>query len=359
MNNDARTISSAETLDTDICVIGAGPAGITIAHELNGQPVRVMLLESGGFAPDPAVDALSAGSNEGDPYPTPDNVRERVFGGTATVWPIDLGNGQTGVRYVPLNPIDFEKREWVPYSGWPITHSDLDPYYARAHQVAQTGPYNYNPSDWEDAQAKQLPFIGNRVTTQMFHFGPRDIFTHEYRQQLEQSANITLLTYAHALELETDEYAKTVTGVKVGSIGGQPFRISAKVVILAQGGLETARLLLLSDSVQTCGLGNGHDLVGRFLMDHPVIRPGVLIPKHPQVVNHLDLYDARWVNGSRVIAKPVLTEATQRQEQVMKLIPPFSLALLGLATILCACFCPTAKTHPLQPCNRHGYSSKP
>jgi choline dehydrogenase-like flavoprotein len=153
----------------------------------------------------------------------------------------------------------------------------------------------------------------------MFQFGPRDIFTDEYRQELERSPNVTLLTYAHALELETDDLAKTVTGVKVGALGGGLFSIAARIVILAQGGLESARLLLVSNSVQTSGLGNGNDLVGRYLMDHPVIRPGVLTPKDRRIMNDLALYDARWVNGARVIAKPILSADTQRQEQLLNI----------------------------------------
>ncbi|NJL48224.1 MAG: GMC family oxidoreductase [Leptolyngbyaceae cyanobacterium SM2_5_2] len=264
MHVDSRLIESQTIINTDICIIGAGPAGITIAREFNGKSINVLLLESGGFERDPQVQDLSQGTNEGDPYPSPAGVRERLVGGTAHVWPIDLDNGRMGVRYVPLDPIDFEKRSWVPYSGWPITRADLDPYYERAHGVAQTGPYNYNPADWETPDAKAISFRGNRVTTQMFHFGPRDIFTQEYRQELENSPNVTLMTYAHALQLETDELAQRVTGVKVGALGGHQFCITAKVVILAQGALEATRLLLLSDSVQTGGLGNGYDLVGRF-----------------------------------------------------------------------------------------------
>jgi choline dehydrogenase-like flavoprotein len=102
-------------------------------------------------------------------------------------------------------------------------------------------------------------------------------------------------------------------------LGGGTFSIATRIVILAQGGLEAARLLLLSNSVQTCGLGNGNDLVGRFLMDHPVIRPGVLIPKDRSIMNRMALYDARWVNGARVIAKPILTEDTQRKEQLLNI----------------------------------------
>jgi choline dehydrogenase-like flavoprotein len=155
------------------------------------------------------------------------------------------------------------------------------------------------------------------VTTQMFHFGPRDIFYDEYRQEMIDSQNIKLITFATALEVTTDELAQVATGVKVGAIGGNRFAVQAKKSILAVGGLEAARLLLLSDSVQRGGLGNGNDLVGRFFMDHPIVRPGVLKPQDRSVMNRLNLYDARWLKGCRVLAKPVLTDAVMRREGLL------------------------------------------
>jgi choline dehydrogenase-like flavoprotein len=313
---DARTVDNQAVLDAQVCIIGAGPAGITIARELNGQDRKVILLESGGFERDPEIHALNEGNLEGDPYIPPSVTRARLFGGTANDWNIDMDNGQIGVRYVPLDPIDFEKRDWIPYSGWPITRLELDPYYARAHQVAQTGPYTYQVDAWATSDTPAIPFKGDRMTTQMFQFGPKAVFTQNYRRELEQSSNVTVLTYGTALELETDELAQRVTGVRVKTPRGPAFTIRADTVILSQGGLEVARLLLLSRAQQTGGLGNGHDLVGRFLMDHPVIRPGVLVPSDRKIMDTLALYDARWVKGARVIAKPVLTEATLRREQL-------------------------------------------
>ncbi|MFH7242672.1 MAG: GMC oxidoreductase [Spirulina sp.] len=316
---DARHLGEADVLAADICIVGAGPAGITIAREFNSSSFKVLLLESGGFTPDPKVDDLSRGSNQGDPYPAPDGMRERGFGGTAKVWPIVLNQGRLGVRYVPLDPIDFEQRDWIPYSGWPINREDLDPYYARAHVVAQSGPYTYDFKDWETEDARAIVFPGHCATTQMFQFGPLDAFTETYRHELEQSQNVSLVTYAHALELRTDELAKSITSIDVGTVERNRFSVNARVVILAQGGLEVPRLLMISNRTKRCGLGNEHDLVGRFLMDHPVIRPGVLVPDNPSIVNQLSLYDARWVNGARVIGKPILTAEIQRKEKLVNI----------------------------------------
>lgn len=316
---DARKLSEGEHLRADVCIVGAGPAGIAIAKELNHTSLKVLLLESGGFEVDEKVNDLSRGSKQGESYPAPSDLRERGFGGTAQVWPIVLDQNRLGVRYVPFDPIDFEKRDWIPYSGWPITRTDLDPYYARAHGLAKTGPYTYDVQDWDGPDAQAIQFPGGQLTTQMFQFGPREVFTRDYRYELEQSANVSIVIYAHALEINTDNLGQRVTGLKVGTVAGNRFEVTARMVVLAQGGLEVPRLLLLSQSAQTCGLGNGHDLVGRFLMDHPVVRPGVLVPDNREVFNRLALYDARWVNGARVLAKPVLTAETQRQEKLINI----------------------------------------
>lgn len=322
---DARRVPSGETIETEVCIVGAGPAGITLAHELLGKDFRVCLLETGGLEANPEIQSMAAGAGDtiGDFYPGAIYMRSRQYGGTANQWNIDmgdsLGNKNPGVRYVPLDEIDFEKRDWVPHSGWPIKKATLDPYYERAHALCQIGPYQYDVEAWQDEQAKPLPFRGDRLTTKMFQFGPRGIFLDDYRKQLEESSNVTLYLYATALELETDDLAKTVTQVRVASLEGNEFRIAAKAVILTLGGIESARLLLLSDKTQKAGLGNQNDVVGRYFMDHPLIRSGMMFPADRNVIDSLALYDTRWVNGTMVIAKPVLSEAVMRQEQLLNI----------------------------------------
>lgn len=318
---DALTLPTNESIETDVCIVGAGPAGVSLARELIGQNFRVCLLESGGLEPNDDIQSLAAEEGErfAGEYPGAGYLRHREFGGTAHRWGIDIGDKQLGVRYVPLDPIDFEKRDGVPYSGWPFSKSHLDPYYERAQVVCQSGPYTYDPSDWEDEQAPQLPFIGNRVTTKMFQFGPRDIFIHDYRCELEQASNITIYIHATAMELETDEVARTVTRVRVACLQGRQFWVKAKQFIIALGGIENARLLLLSDKTQKTGLGNQNDLVGRFFMDHPMVRSGIFLPSNPQIFDSMALYDLRRVRGTSVIAKLGLTEEVMRREQLLNI----------------------------------------
>ncbi|NEQ22832.1 MAG: GMC family oxidoreductase [Microcoleus sp. SIO2G3] len=318
---DARTLPTDQTIETDVCIVGAGPAGIAVARELMGQNFRVCLLETGGLEPDAEIQSLAAaeGNTIGDAYPGAIHMRHRQFGGTSYPWNIKIGGNRRGVRYVPLDSIDFEKRDGVPYSGWPFDKSHLDPFYERAQTFCQLGPYAYAPEDWEDENSPRLPFTGNRITTKMFQCGPRDIYPDDYRKELEQASNITIYLHSTAVELETDDEAKTVKRVRVACLQGTQFWVSAKQFILSMGGIENARLLLLSDKVQKNGLGNQHDLVGRFLMDHPMVRGGFLYPSSPKIFNSTALYDLRELKGTSVIGKLSLSDEVLRREKLLNI----------------------------------------
>ena len=125
---DAHSVPEDTTIETDICIVGAGTAGLTLAKEFIGQNFRVCLLESGGLKPDRDTQALYQGENIGHPYYTLHSARARYFGGTTNRWHIPIGDDCSGVRMRPLDAIDFEKRDWVPYSGWPFDKSHLDPF---------------------------------------------------------------------------------------------------------------------------------------------------------------------------------------------------------------------------------------
>ncbi|MDX2098951.1 MAG: GMC family oxidoreductase [Leptolyngbyaceae cyanobacterium bins.59] len=313
---DARSLSPDEVFEAHVCIVGAGPAGITLAREFMNQNFQVCLLESGGLEYDPETQSLCEGTVVGDPYPEVQSTRRRQLGGTSHAWEGPSGYGQYGWRCLPLDEIDFEQRDWLPYSGWPFKKADLVPFYERAQQVCQIGPFAYNVEDWETGRAVRLPFKGDRVTTSMSQYGLRDPFTTEYREDLKQASNITTILYGNVVEIETDETAQTVTRLRVVCLQGRQFWVSAKLFVLATGGMENARLLLLSNQRQPAGLGNQQDVVGRYFMDRPILSLK-LIPSSPQILQQTDLYDIYSVRGVPVMARVKLTEETMRREQLM------------------------------------------
>jgi len=316
---DASTLPTGEIIETEVCIVGAGPAGITLARELKSADFRVCLLESGGLEFDKNTQSLCEGEIVGEGFGSLDAQRCRQFGGTANNWEIKLGNHLIDVRLAPLDQIDFEKRDGLPYSGWPFDKSHLDPFYERAQSVCKIGPFAYNAEAWEDAQNQKLPLTGSDVTTSMFQFGSRTVFTHEYRDEISQASNITTYLNANLVEIETNSTARTVTRVRVACLQGNEFWVCAKVFILATGGMENAQLLLLSNNNQKAGLGNQNDLVGRFFMDHPFVNGGTLIPTNRQIFNTTALYDLRRVNNIAVMGKLTLTEEVMRQEKLLNI----------------------------------------
>ncbi|WP_026103538.1 GMC oxidoreductase [Pseudanabaena sp. PCC 6802] len=313
---DARSLPPDEVLETHVCIIGAGPAGITLAREFANQDFQVCLLESGGLEFDPEVQSLSAGTVIGDPYPEVSSTRLRQFGGTSHTWEGQNGYKEYGFRCLPLDEIDFEQRDWVPYSGWPFTKAHLNPFYERAHEVCQIGPYAYDPEDWQDRRAKPLAFKSDRVTTSMSQYAPRYPFTEGYREEIRRSPNIKTILYANVVEIVTDETRQAVTRLRIASFPDRQFWLNAKVFILATGGLENARLMLASNRQQPAGLGNQNDLVGRFFMDRPILSC-TLFPYSHKLLEQTALYDIYRTKGVPVMARVHLTEDLMRRERLL------------------------------------------
>jgi len=309
---DARQMAENTMVEAELCIIGAGAAGITIAQEFSHSHHHVIVLESGGFDMDKASQSLYEGKNIGLPYEDLHHIRSRYFGGSTNNW---------GGWCRPFDNIDFEKRDWIPYSGWPFTRATLEPYYERAHEICGVGPNNYDLAFWADTMSKcRLPVLGlppDRIVTRISQLSKDRKFGRTYKNNLKNATNIQTYLHANVLELQTDDEAKTVTGVRVGTLEGKGFRVSAKVFILATGGIENPRLLLLSNKVQTAGLGNQHDLVGRFFMENPCINQGDIELDCPTVSTNL--YDAHhnFYYHSPIAANLALSEETQKQEQTL------------------------------------------
>ncbi len=267
---DARNIPDEQVLETDVCIIGAGAAGITLAREFRDKRFRVILLESGGLEPDAETQALYQGDIIGHPYYPLDGSRNRFFGGTTASW---------GGMCLPFDSIDFKARDWVPHSGWPFELQQLEPYYRRAHEPCQLGPFEYRESYWTPRRGKKsLPIDGELILPQIAQFSPPTRFGQAYREDIQRAKSVTAYLYANVLEMEADELGRTVQTVRVGTLDGGRFSVSAKHFILAAHAIENARLLLLSRSVMADGLGNQHGLVGRFFMERVNCRSGVFVP---------------------------------------------------------------------------------
>src|SRR5438105_1535767 len=241
MQIDARTLPDGQTLEADLCVVGAGPAGLTLARALASSDLRVAVLESGGFTPDRDAQALCDGTTVGDPYMGPLLTRRRQAGGTVNDWNTPVGAAMGG-KYVPLDASDFSERPWLPLSGWPFDLAEIDPYYARAHNVCGLGAYTYRAADWVDAGRAPLSLRSELLTTRVYRFGVGELFTGHYLKEIARAADVALYLHANVVELETDRAGERVTQARLRCLTGREFRLRARAFVLAAGGIENARL---------------------------------------------------------------------------------------------------------------------
>ncbi len=257
----------------DLCIIGAGPAGLAIAHRLANSGMSIGLVESGGLRPHRRTQQLYAGRNIGRSYWNLDVPRVRSFGGTGARW---------GGWCRPLDEGDFERRTWVADSGWPFSRSELEPYFAPAHQFCELGPPDYNVQQWQTPAEAPLPLPADEFPAAVFQFSsPPTQFGRRYRQELLESAKITTLLRSNVLEIIPTESVRAVGHLRVASLRRNEFKISARAFVLATGGIENPRLLLASNSRLRAGLGNDHDLVGRYFLEHPHIAFGHFLSADP------------------------------------------------------------------------------
>jgi choline dehydrogenase-like flavoprotein len=306
---DARTIPNNDILTTDICIIGAGAAGITLARAFSGRPFRVSMLESGDITPDNATQSLYVGEDIGLRYFPLETSRLRLFGGTTNHW---------GGHCRPFDEIDFEARDWIPHSGWPIRKSDVAPYYARAQSIVGVHVADWDITNWtKQDRFPPLPLIGDRMNTRIAEVVPGEerSFGQRYRKEIEQANNVITYLNANVAEIETNPTGTAVTGVRVACLSGTTFSLTAKLVILAAGGIENARLLLLSNTRQPAGLGNQHDLVGRFFMDHPRFEAGRIMPADKNL--EVRFYEPHAVNKASIKGYLGLSEELVRRERLV------------------------------------------
>ena len=302
---DVRAIEHDTEIDADICIVGAGAAGLTIARQFANTPVRLCVLESGNLDFSWQTQALYKGLNVGLKYFDLDVCQIRYFGGNTNAW---------GGWCRPLDPIDFSERPWVEGSSWPFPISELEPYYRTAHEVCQLPSSDYRlESVAKRLGAPVIPFDPAKLETSVYQFSPPTRFGQVYRQAIAQAPNIVCALNANVLRINASEDARNVTDVAVGCLNGKRFSVAAKYFVLAAGGIENTRLLLLSNDVAPRGLGNQYDLVGRHFMEHPHTKRVMISAQRPGAFG---LYGLRF-RDQAVSVRLSLPPALQQKEELL------------------------------------------
>jgi choline dehydrogenase-like flavoprotein len=306
MHIDARHLPDHTHIEGDICIVGCGPAGLSIAMEWEGTPYKVILLEGGGFDYDDKMQDLYTGQTTGQRYYPLRSTRLHYFGGTSNHW---AGFCST------FDPIDFEKRDWVPKSGWPIRRSDLDPYYARAQKVLDLGPYEYDVQYWQqlDPSLKSLLPPNGIVWNKVWQFSPPTRFNTKYGDAVRKSRNIHLYTYSNLTEITANESVSAIEKLTARNLSGKTHTVKARRYILACNTIQNARLLLAACPQAPKGLGNDHDLVGRHFMEHLEIQSAWIHLPQPDAMK---LYTFS-SGGTKMRCELAITPAAQKAHRIL------------------------------------------
>jgi len=305
MHIDARELENNSIIEGDICIVGAGAAGISIALDWIDSPYKIILLEGGGFEYDDKVQELYAGKTTGQRYFPLKSVRLHYFGGTTGHW---------AGMCSPLDPVDFKERAWVPNSGWPITKKDLDPFYEKANKVLKLGPYNYEYDYWNEQLPNLTPFPLDKkvVWNKMWQYSQAH-YGDLYKKTVIEAKNIHLYTYANAVDIKTEDNISKVKEVVVKNYAGKTHKVRARHFVMACGTIQNARMLLAANSQAPQGLGNDNDLVGRYFQEHLEVASAELWLAKPFPT---DLYS--WDYGeTKASAELAITEEVQSKEKML------------------------------------------
>ncbi|MCQ8186461.1 FAD-dependent oxidoreductase [Parvularcula maris] len=251
-------------LQSEFCIIGAGAAGQTVARHLAYHGREVVLVESGLNDFDANTQELADGDQTAGShnyYPLRD-ARLRLYGGSTAIW---------GGRCAALDPIDYERRPWVPYSGWPVTYEEIRPYTKEAFRRLGVVPASSLSDLGLDASLD-----ASLIDQPLWAFDDR---AERFTSTADELAGlgVEIVMGASLTSLDVSEN---------GTVGSAVFRnfqhaaltVRARHYVLATGGIENARLLLAAAPARPDGLGNGRGLVGRYFMEHPHARIGEVVP---------------------------------------------------------------------------------
>ena len=294
---DLEKIDNTKSLEADICVIGAGVAGQTVAASLKDTKLKIVLLESGGKDFRRDTENLSHGENVGLDYYDLKTSHLRLFGGTAAVW---------GGRCAELDEIDFEKRDFLRHSGWPIKKADLTPYYAEIFkQLGLEQPSGL----WDKLSRKRPEFDPVKIDTGLWVFDEKGERFADTEIDTLQHCDIVLNATVTALEVTDTGEIKSVTAQ---SLKNTAVTIKAKAFVLAAGAIESSRLLLAAGG----GLGNRYGQLGRYFMEHPHARGGEIVTDKPAQALSI-LPRAIRHHGKRYAAYLRPAETLQRQAGIL------------------------------------------
>lgn len=291
---DSSEIPRDRVVECDVCIVGAGMSGISVALRMLGRGLNIVMLEGGGESPEPASKALTAGPIVGQPYYPLDDARPRLLGGSTNYW---------AGWCRPIDRVDVEGRPWIAMHEWPIAWREIERYLPAAKELVEIPDASFDPEDLSGLTPTlyRPPFAAGPVHPTVWVASPPTKFGVTYRSRLAEAQDLQLILHANVTNLEAATDGRRIYRANVRTLQGNAFGIQARSYIMCAGAMETARILLNSKLGQRQGIGNEHDNVGRYFMEHPHVVTGRLVIDRDVTTNRprVDAVDGRLLRGAK------------------------------------------------------------
>ena len=261
MIEDFSALSGDVTIDGELVVIGAGPAGIVTSLEAARHGLKVVVIESGQQTYDLAAQRLSAAASEGNRHAPMTMAVRRQIGGTSTIW---------GGRCVPYDPVDFERRSFAGPASWPVGYEEIAEYFQRACDWSVCGRAMFNASGLPNAPDGIVPGLkdGDVTASTLERWSLPTDFGKTYLTEMQRSPNVRLITGLTATEVVSPPERREAEYLKARTLGGAEVRVNAKAFVIACSGLDSTRLLMSSTGPHGGPMGGGSGHLGRWYMAH-------------------------------------------------------------------------------------------
>jgi len=316
---DARKLPDREVLSCDICIIGAGPVGISVAREFVGSNLKVILLESGGIALGDHADELSKPAQDATYGTTSFITNVRHYGGNSNAWNIIRNDGVMGVRFAIFQDVDYQVRAGIANSGWPIGPDTLTPYIERAAKAWQLAPTGFKRAESDVTETVRMIEANGELQTTLFQFPNAALAREHFRSEIDAAPNIATYYHATATRLVQADAAANVETVIVKPSPSTQLSIKAGHVIVSASGMGSCQLLLSSPTHEGHAFGNSGDSLGRYMIDHPLIAGGEIILKDPTFLDQMLLYDIDERLGAPSMGYLHLSAETMQRENIPNL----------------------------------------
>jgi choline dehydrogenase-like flavoprotein len=304
--HELATLDASFVLEADLCIVGAGAAGLALASEFLESKWRVIVLESGLRQPDAAGEALNELACVGQRHDGWREGRIRALGGTTRAW---------GGQLIPLRASELEVRRWMPLSGWPLTLDELQPYYRRVEQMLSVEGPPYDETLWRTLGIPPPDFDANELRVRFSQWAAlgRRNFAVLWRRRLEQCRNVTVLLDATAIAVECNPTGEHCEAIAVRSRSGRAGSVRARAFVICCGGIETARLLLASPSADSAGVANRSGFVGRCFQDHISFTAGEIATDRRRAIQNI--FDPRYIGNTMYSLKIEPTDSMLREQR--------------------------------------------